>query len=894
MKKIFNLVLIVLLLTVMFTQSLTISAKNDDKKRNPNVFQEKSTNSKKQIPQITPTSIPINTSDSLEFKFNVEKINLPDATQVNSQLQPKITLTNTSNQIWKKEEVEISYHWIDRNGQFEIYRGDTTKLKKDLAPGGTIEQDIQTKAPSIPGVFDFSFDLLKGGKWFTENGSSRFLKGVSVKGNVNLSDEDRGMLINDGAQFANSANLTLEVTSFQNQPGSDSAAFIYDFAQTTDASPESIRNGNAMWSTWELMSYPWDKSKIKATLTDESVGVKRIYVRYRAIKKHSDATPLSYGSAMYHYGRSEKTTGAYFADEIFFDNVPPVGSILINNGASSTSSSLVSLKISATDTVNGIEGSGLEAMRLAANCGIWGEWEAYAESKTGFDLGSGNILSVCVQFRDKAGNISEGYKDEILLIKPANLPAGGNIGTVLGIGDGPIGVGIGTHDSPFANLTSNDLQTPDIEFDRFINIFGTEKWNQVKRYSIPMPVITYVERDTSNTNQIKVYGIGIKKYNPVKVKVNNEYRHFWLGPSGWENKEADRTIDNVKVEIYNKTKNNIRLAELWNDDSEGKWQTQLTIGQNLDDGDEIFAQVYIYQEFEFDDLKWWSNTKENDVKFNASNLASQSSTPLKIPPTRSQLLIEKIQSFYNVSLKEDGVTWTEFDLNNIGLGLYYVPKSFYDQGNMVIIKQATVGSGVNTTYTNSCLDFGNGSFVGGYVRSSEPNNVYFCALGTATGDIDLSFQGTVIHEFAHNWQRRVSSMDTKYGKNIINDTDHILYKYYDILFNAKNGEWILDTSIVNSGVMPSQCSRFREGLPGEEVAWPIFVTRYSCQTTYNLSELTPTPPYTMPEEEMAETIKIYYLNKQYLITKDSYNYTVGTNIISGNLSRKEFIEQNVK
>jgi hypothetical protein len=871
MKKLLRLLSGLCLITVISLAQVTTFAKDTN-----------------QTPTPTPT---------LNYSFEVISLTLPKQEERDKVINPKITLKNTSNFTWKKSEIKLAYHWIDRNNQIEPFRGETVSLKKDLKPGESIEQPFQIRIAPTAGDFNFSFDLIKGEQWFTYEGNSRFLVPVNVTGKQDLVEDDdyvSHMSINDGAEFANSTNMTINVTAYKHQAENKNSTFVYDYVQATDSTPEEIKNGTAKWSAWRLMSDPWGNSKIQATLSSQSTGIKKVYIRYRAIKKQSDAIPEAYGSTKYNSGRPEKITIAYYADEIFLDNTPPTGSIKINNDQATTLTSKITLNIFATDDLNGIAGSGIEAMRLSANCGLWNEWEPYAATKDNYDLGPGNVLNICAQFRDKAGNISTTYKDSITLITytPPSPGTGGPIGSggigpVLGIGDW-IGVGIGSHESPFANLTSNDLAKPSIEFDRTISIFGTDKASKVKGYNLPSPVITYAERDANNTS-INVSGIALRKFNPVTVTVNNEYRGGWLLPSSWEWKQEDRTIDNVKVVIYNKTKN-VTLGEVWNDASDGRWQINLPLNSNLADGDEISAQAFIYQDFYFDHLHWWSDTFEDDVLFQASHLGSGESSPLKIPPTKSQLLLEKIQSLYNIKLIEDGIAWTEFDLSSIGLGLYYLPKSFYDQGNMQVIKQPTAGNGIQ----NGCTDFGNGLFVGGYVTATQPNNVYFCALGSATSNNDLSMQGTVIHEFAHNWQRWNSTTDIMYGKNIINNPNHVLYKYYDILFNPVNGEWVLDTSIVNNGGMPSQCSTFGEGRPGNDSTWPIFESRYACQRSLRLNELNPPPQHTMPEEEMAEAIRVYYQYQSYLVTKDNYNYTVNNMTFSGNLNRKSYIEQNIK
>lgn len=83
------------------------------------------------------------------------------------------------------------------------------------------------------------------------------------------------------------------------------------------------------------------------------------------------------------------------------NNAAPTGSILINNGASSTKKSSVALTISADDH----EGSGLKRMRFFNDDTDWSEWAQYTTTKKGWTLakGKGN-RTVYVELEDAAGN----------------------------------------------------------------------------------------------------------------------------------------------------------------------------------------------------------------------------------------------------------------------------------------------------------------------------------------------------------------------------------------------------------------------------------------------------------------------------------------------------------
>jgi len=100
------------------------------------------------------------------------------------------------------------------------------------------------------------------------------------------------------------------------------------------------------------------------------------------------------------------------------DMTPPTGSTLINNGADWAKTRAVTLYLSATDT----GGSGIDAMRFANSGGTTSAWEPFQTTKAWMLSSGAGTKTVWVQFRDKAGNLSDAdpvkagaqsYKDTI-------------------------------------------------------------------------------------------------------------------------------------------------------------------------------------------------------------------------------------------------------------------------------------------------------------------------------------------------------------------------------------------------------------------------------------------------------------------------------------------------
>jgi PKD repeat protein len=101
---------------------------------------------------------------------------------------------------------------------------------------------------------------------------------------------------------------------------------------------------------------------------------------------------------------------SWYASEVAADTVPPIGSILINEGATYTTMPSVTLTLSATDAV-----SGVAEMRFSDDNITWTPWGAYATSKS-WTLPTGDgTKTVYVQFKDNVGLISQSYSDTIIL-----------------------------------------------------------------------------------------------------------------------------------------------------------------------------------------------------------------------------------------------------------------------------------------------------------------------------------------------------------------------------------------------------------------------------------------------------------------------------------------------
>ncbi|MBI2841865.1 MAG: S8 family serine peptidase [Armatimonadetes bacterium] len=90
------------------------------------------------------------------------------------------------------------------------------------------------------------------------------------------------------------------------------------------------------------------------------------------------------------------------------DSTGPTGSIVINGGAAYTTSTTVTLSLSASDP------AGVESMRIRSDTGVWGAWQDYQTSISyTFSSSTEGTKTLSVEFRDVLGNIGSTYSDSI-------------------------------------------------------------------------------------------------------------------------------------------------------------------------------------------------------------------------------------------------------------------------------------------------------------------------------------------------------------------------------------------------------------------------------------------------------------------------------------------------
>jgi parallel beta-helix repeat protein len=110
------------------------------------------------------------------------------------------------------------------------------------------------------------------------------------------------------------------------------------------------------------------------------------------------------------------------------DTEPPTGSLTINDGADSTYSPTVTLRITANDPL-----SGVAEMRFSNDGRTWSDWEGFQSTRS-WDLtrfggsSSYGLKTVYAQVRDRAGNVSQTFSATIrfTFFAPSSPATGGS------------------------------------------------------------------------------------------------------------------------------------------------------------------------------------------------------------------------------------------------------------------------------------------------------------------------------------------------------------------------------------------------------------------------------------------------------------------------------------
>jgi len=204
--------------------------------------------------------------------------------------------------------------------------------------------------------------------WSTDNaGNEESPHNILTQIKLDKTTPSGQIIINNGEMYATSKSVTLALTA------SDTVSGIHQVRYSDDGVWDS--------EVWEAFS------STKTWTLDEDEGTKTVYYQIK------DQAELTFTCS----------------DTIILDNTPPIGSIVIIEGAYTNSSS-VNITLSANDAL-----SGVAHMRFSNDSISWTDWKTYS-SNIGWQLTEDEgEKEVYAQLRDNAGLISETYFATITL-----------------------------------------------------------------------------------------------------------------------------------------------------------------------------------------------------------------------------------------------------------------------------------------------------------------------------------------------------------------------------------------------------------------------------------------------------------------------------------------------
>ncbi len=187
------------------------------------------------------------------------------------------------------------------------------------------------------------------GNWSRPSWATIIFDTTPPKGSLN---------INSGATYTSSPTVQLNLSAIDLGGGVSQVSFSTD---------------NLNWSAPEA----YESSKAFSLPSGD--GLKTVYVKY--------------------YDRVGNVS-VVSSKAIALDTAAPSGSIVINNGDPSTTSREVTLSLTASDSVSGVE------MRFSTDGGeSWTSWEAFRTARAVSLPRQGGLKEVQYQIRDKAGNV---------------------------------------------------------------------------------------------------------------------------------------------------------------------------------------------------------------------------------------------------------------------------------------------------------------------------------------------------------------------------------------------------------------------------------------------------------------------------------------------------------
>ncbi|HLK61415.1 MAG TPA: hypothetical protein VKU00_33000, partial [Chthonomonadaceae bacterium] len=111
---------------------------------------------------------------ALDFGARIVEDNTPLSLPGERRQPVTINLKNVGAQTWKKEVVRVGYHWYYEDGTEFLWEDETTPLKQDVPPGGSVNNMlVWVTAPPNDGTYYLVWDVKFGDMWASTSASTR-------------------------------------------------------------------------------------------------------------------------------------------------------------------------------------------------------------------------------------------------------------------------------------------------------------------------------------------------------------------------------------------------------------------------------------------------------------------------------------------------------------------------------------------------------------------------------------------------------------------------------------------------------------------------------------------------------------------------------------------------
>lgn len=104
------------------------------------------------------------------YSFKIVDHNLPKQMKAGELYNVEVAIKNTSAFQWGKEEnINLSYHWYNEDGEIVVFDGIRTIFPETIDPGDTINVTAQIQPPDAGGNHIFTWDIVHEGiTWFSQ------------------------------------------------------------------------------------------------------------------------------------------------------------------------------------------------------------------------------------------------------------------------------------------------------------------------------------------------------------------------------------------------------------------------------------------------------------------------------------------------------------------------------------------------------------------------------------------------------------------------------------------------------------------------------------------------------------------------------------------------------